>query len=70
MSYKVGKGINQCLGKGNGSGPSTWVVISVVKIYILRATGRGLNLITALSITNISFVCYIFVDDTDLVHTS
>jgi hypothetical protein len=36
---------------------------------MVQNAGYGATLISALSCAIISFVCYAFVDDTDLVHT-
>jgi hypothetical protein len=59
----------QGLGQGNGSAPAAWAVISAPIIEAMRAQGYGFNFITALSATLVSFVCYSFVDDTDLIFT-
>jgi hypothetical protein len=36
---------------------------------MVRAAGYGVTFVSALSSSIIAFVCYAFVDDTDLVHT-
>jgi hypothetical protein len=36
---------------------------------MLRSAGYGATFISAISCAVVSFVCYAFVDDTDLVHT-
>lgn len=59
----------QGLGQGNGAAPTGWAVISTPLINMMRTAGFGLQLLTCLSTVLISFLCYAFVDDTDLVHT-
>ena len=59
----------QGLGQGNGVAPTGWAVISTVLINMMRTAGFGLQIMTCLSVTLVSFLCYAFVDDTDLVHT-
>ena len=57
------------LGQGNGVAPTGWGVISTALINMMRTAGYGLEMLTCLSKKIISFVCYAFVDDTDIVHT-
>ena len=59
----------QGLGQGNGVAPTGWAVISTVLINMMRTALFGLQVSTCLSAVIISFLCYAFVDDTDLVHT-
>jgi hypothetical protein len=59
----------QGLGQGNGTGPTVWVVVSAPIINMVRAAGYWATFVSALSSSIIAFVCYAFVDDTDLVHT-
>jgi hypothetical protein len=59
----------QGLGQGNGAGPTGWAVVSAPIINMVRAAGYGSTFVSALSCAVVSFVCYAFVDDTDLVHT-
>ena len=59
----------QGLGQGNGVAPTGWAVISTVLIHMMRTALFGLQITTCLSAVLISFLCYAFVDDTDLVHT-
>jgi hypothetical protein len=68
-SFKGGDVPFQGLGQGNGAGPTGWAVVSAPIINMVRNAGYGATLISALSCAIISFVCYAFVDDTDLVHT-
>jgi hypothetical protein len=59
----------QGLGQGNGAGPTSWAVVSAPIINMVHATGYGAIFVSTLSCAVVSFVCYSFVDDTDLVHT-
>jgi hypothetical protein len=45
-------------------------VISTPIINMMKTAGFGFSLLTALSIVCIFFVCYAFVDDTDVLHTA
>jgi hypothetical protein len=55
------------IGQGNGAGPHMWAVVSTPILNLLREEGFGFALKTSITGTNISFVGYSFVDDTDLV---
>ena len=57
----------QGLGQGNGIAPTGWAVISTVLINMMRTALFGLQITTCLSVTLVSFLCYAFVDDMDLV---
>jgi hypothetical protein len=59
----------QGLGQGNGAGLTGWAVASAPIINMLCTAGYGATFVTVLSCAGISFVCYAFVDNTDLVHT-
>jgi hypothetical protein len=59
----------QGLGQGNGAGPTGWAVVSAPIINMVRAAGCGATFVSAISCAIVSFICYAFVDDTDLVHT-
>lgn len=59
----------QGLGQGNGVAPTGWAVISTPLINMMRTAGFGLQVLTCLSEKLIAFLCYAFVDDTDLAHT-
>lgn len=59
----------QGIGQGNGAGPAIWLVVSIVIIKMLKAEGFGLKMRTPMSHDPFDFVCYTFVDDTDLVHS-
>jgi hypothetical protein len=56
--------------QGNGPGPAIWAVISTVIINMMHTAGHGIHNISALSGLLNSFVCYAFVDDTNMVHAS
>jgi hypothetical protein len=60
----------QGVGQGNGAGPAIWAVISTVIIATMATQGHGFNILTALSCGLVSFVCYAFVDDTDVIHSA
>jgi hypothetical protein len=57
-------------GQGNGGGPAIWTVISTVIIAAMATQGHGFNILSALTGALISFVCYTFVDDTDVIHSA
>jgi hypothetical protein len=46
------------------------MLVSIPIINMLKASGFGFQVINAISKERFSFVCYAFVDDTDLVHAS
>ena len=54
--------------QGNGAGPGIWMLASVPIINMLKARGFGFKVTNVMSRENFSFVCYAFVDDTDLLH--
>jgi hypothetical protein len=56
--------------QGNGAGPGIWMLVSIPIINMLKAKGFGFKVINAMSEEKFSFVCYVFVDNTDLVHAS
>jgi endonuclease/exonuclease/phosphatase family metal-dependent hydrolase len=60
----------QGLGQGNGCGPAGWAIVSTPIINMMRVLGFGATFLTAISVTLVAFVCYAFVDDTDVVHTA
>jgi hypothetical protein len=59
------QGINQ----GNGAGPGIWLLVSIPIINMLKTAGFGFKVRTVISGNNFSFVCYTFVDDSDVVHS-
>jgi hypothetical protein len=68
-SFNGGEIPFQGIGQGNGAGPTGWAVVSAPIINMVRAAGYGATFVSALSCAVVSFVCYAFVDDTNLVHT-
>ena len=60
----------QGLGQGNGAGPAIWAVISTVIIAMMTTAGHGFHLLSAVSNTLLTMVCYAFVDDTDVVQSA
>jgi hypothetical protein len=56
--------------QGNGAGPGIWLLVSIPIINMLKAAGFGFKVTNVLSHEQFSFVCYAFVDDTDLVHST
>jgi hypothetical protein len=59
------QGINQ----GNGAGPGMWLLVSIPIINMLKSAGFGFKVRTVISGDEFSFVCYTFVDDSDVVHS-
>ena len=59
----------QGIGQGNGAGPAIWLIVSIPIINMLKAQGFGFKMRTPISHDEFEFVCYTFVDDTDLVHS-
>lgn len=57
----------QGLGQGNGAGPTIWALISTPILNLLRTHGFGNKITSCISGSNLHFVGYCFVDDTDLV---
>ena len=53
--------------QGNGAGPAIWLIVSAPVIEMLKKEGYGLHLESAISKEYFHFLCYTFVDDTDLV---
>jgi hypothetical protein len=56
--------------QGNGAGPGIWLLVSIPIINMLKTAGFGFRVRTVLSHDEFSFVCYTFVDDSDVVHSS
>ena len=55
------------LGQGNGAGPPIWGVVSTLVIYLLHDKGYGAFFKASISGTELSFVGYAFVNNTNLV---
>jgi hypothetical protein len=60
----------QGVGQGNGAGPAIWAVISTVVISMMSTAGHGFHIISAITATLVTMVCYAFVDDTDVVQSA
>ena len=60
----------QGLGQGNGGAPAGWTAVSTPLINMMQTAGFGINLLSAISASLLSFVCYAFVDDMDVAHCS
>jgi hypothetical protein len=56
--------------QGNGAGPAIWAVISTVIIAVMATHGHGFNIVSGLSGALVSFVCYAFVDDTNVIQSA
>jgi hypothetical protein len=59
------QGINQ----GNGAGPGIWLLVSIPIINMLKTAGFGFRVGTVIMGDKFSFVCYTFVNDSDVVHS-
>ncbi len=55
--------------QGNGAGPAIWLIVSAPVIDMLKKEGFGLHMESAISKEYYHFLCYTFVDDTDLVNS-
>ena len=55
------------IGQGNGLGPTLWALISSIIFKMCKARGHKMNMTTAISKQEISFIGFAFVDDADLV---
>jgi hypothetical protein len=53
--------------QGNGVGPAIWAVVSSPLLELMHSKGFGFLLFAPVSKTEIRFVGYAFVDDTDLI---
>ena len=60
----------QGLGQGNGGASAGWTAVSTPLINMMQTASFGINLLSAISFSLLSFVCYAFVDDTDVAHCS
>jgi hypothetical protein len=56
--------------QGNGAGPGIWLLVSIPIINMLKSKGFGFKVRTVISGDDFSFVCYTFVDNSDVVHSS
>ena len=60
----------QGLRQGNGGAPAGWTAVSIPLVNMMQTAGLGINLLSAVSVSLLSFVCYAFIDDTDVAHCS
>ena len=60
----------QGLGQGNGGAPAGWTAVSTPLINMMRHSSFGINSLSAIMVSLLSFVCYAFVDDMDVAHCS
>jgi hypothetical protein len=56
--------------QGNGGGPTGWGSVSTPVINMMRTAGYGFQHWTSLTNQVLQIVCFAFVDDADLPHTS
>jgi hypothetical protein len=45
-----------------------WALISTPLINMMKIAGFGLYILTALTLVSVTFICYVFVNDTNVVH--
>jgi hypothetical protein len=60
----------QGLGQRNDCGLAGWAIISTPIINLMRVAEFGATFLTAILVLLVAFICYAFVDNTDVVHTS
>ena len=58
------------IGQGNGCGPAAFAMLSCAIIRVMIDQGYGARFTSALGLAVISFACYMFVDDCDLIQTA
>ena len=56
----------QGTGQGNGLGPTTWTLVSSKMIEVMRKRGHDIQLRSSLSLSLISVVCFLYVDNCDI----
>jgi len=56
--------------QGNGAGPAGWFAICSIMIDCMKAEGYGYADVLSISQYAMNLVCFAFVDDTDLVHST
>src|SRR5688572_8417535 len=59
----------QGLGQGNGAAPAAWAIISTPIINIMQNAGFGIKFRSPFSTQDLSFICYAFVNNTDILHS-
>jgi hypothetical protein len=60
----------QGLGQGTSASPASWIAVSTLPVEMMRITGFGISDWMAISNKVVRFVCYSFIDNMDLIHTS
>jgi len=55
------------VGQGIAFGPTLWFLISSKMIKQMKQKGHGADMMSSLSLSLISIVCFAFVDDTNLI---
>ena len=53
--------------QGNGASPAIWLVVSMYLVLLMKDDGHKSTILSAYSAVSISFIGFLFVDDTDLV---
>lgn len=77
-SYQTGYGISDPVygnkivvlagcGQGNGLGPSLWALIITVILTMCKKAGHGMKFLTSITKVLISFMGYLFVDETNII---
>jgi len=54
--------------QGNGAGPATWSRICTLIVNAMKEAGFGYKQWTVISKRAVTFTCFAFVDNTDLIH--
>jgi len=52
--------------QGNGAGLDIWLALSLFLIYMIHQSGSPNQISSAVSLTSIAMVCFIYIDDCDL----
>jgi hypothetical protein len=55
--------------QGDGAGPGIWLLVSIPIVNMLKNAGFGFTVRTVILGNEFSFVCYTFVDDSDVIHS-
>ncbi len=67
---RKGKQPVQAIGQGNGAGASAFVMLSSTMIGVMRRKGFGALYVACLSLIQLTMVCFMFVDDSDIQNTA
>ena len=60
----------QGLLQGNGASGMGWLAVATVIVNLMRSAGFGFQTWSSIQLEAIQLVCFAFVDDTDLIHSS